>query len=558
MRLSSNCNKVEQVKAAMAKIAIDLNAKMLADKDKLSETQKQNISDALAIVTTVNSNEFTEEALKTSSMQFAKLVKAAFSEDVMPSEVRKKNIENAKSYVKEVTPRGVGEGKELASTCPETIANNYAEYTTSAIVPATIVERIVQSLTKKQYTNAQEAFDGYCQKDGMYVGASGNQKCEVARLLKFYGYKIDCVEWEKVAIKEKELWEKKQKAYEKITNEGGVSKKAEVITNDKKIVLASSERDTSLFYCTNEKCGKTTKHKRVGPNQYKCLNCGTVKEKGTGKKEAQLNVNIAPYDVIQIKSPDVGWEDYFVIKSKEEIQQAQSILTSGQINGKQIRLVNDRKEVKYPVEKLAISKEAQEWISKKIEYLIKEEGLTKEQAAGKAYGMAREKGFDIPKKGQVEGELFSFNDLVDFIRDRAGSQGFDGKSKGYNNDGVTGVEHLQQVGDIVIENIGDMVRKAINTIIETDKSEKEESQILNQLDKEGQLNEKEKEKVLGADPKELAMGIEVEKEHVSDTKITEKIALDHLKEDPQYYSHLKEMEDKHNVKSIRLSSKDKA
>ena len=33
----------------------------------------------------------------------------------------------------------------------------------------------------------------------------------------------------------------------------------------------------------------------------------------------------------------------------------------------------------------------QDWISKKIEFLMKEEGLTQEQAAGKAYGMARQK-----------------------------------------------------------------------------------------------------------------------------------------------------------------------
>ena len=45
------------------------------------------------------------------------------------------------------------------------------------------------------------------------------------------------------------------------------------------------------------------------------------------------------------------------------------------------------------------------------------------------------------------------------------------------------------------------------------------------------------------DPKELAMGIEVEKEHTDDTSITKLIAKDHLAEIPDYYTRLKKMED---------------
>ena len=44
------------------------------------------------------------------------------------------------------------------------------------------------------------------------------------------------------------------------------------------------------------------------------------------------------------------------------------------------------------------------------------------------------------------------------------------------------------------------------------------------------------------DPKELAMGIEVEKEHMPYPSIAEKIAKDHLAEIPDYYTRLKEME----------------
>ena len=44
------------------------------------------------------------------------------------------------------------------------------------------------------------------------------------------------------------------------------------------------------------------------------------------------------------------------------------------------------------------------------------------------------------------------------------------------------------------------------------------------------------------DPKQLAMGIEVEKEHLPYPSIAEKIAKDHLAELPDYYTRLKKME----------------
>ena len=40
------------------------------------------------------------------------------------------------------------------------------------------------------------------------------------------------------------------------------------------------------------------------------------------------------------------------------------------------------------------------------------------------------------------------------------------------------------------------------------------------------------------DPKELKRGIKVEKEHTDDPRIAKQIAMDHLNEDPQYYSRL--------------------
>jgi hypothetical protein len=46
------------------------------------------------------------------------------------------------------------------------------------------------------------------------------------------------------------------------------------------------------------------------------------------------------------------------------------------------------------------------------------------------------------------------------------------------------------------------------------------------------------------DPEQLAMGEKVELEHTDNKKIARKIALDHLTEFPNYYTGLKEMEEK--------------
>lgn len=43
------------------------------------------------------------------------------------------------------------------------------------------------------------------------------------------------------------------------------------------------------------------------------------------------------------------------------------------------------------------------------------------------------------------------------------------------------------------------------------------------------------------DHKELAMGIEVEAEHTDDLNVAMEIAMDHLKEDPRYYTKLKKI-----------------
>jgi hypothetical protein len=43
---------------------------------------------------------------------------------------------------------------------------------------------------------------------------------------------------------------------------------------------------------------------------------------------------------------------------------------------------------------------------------------------------------------------------------------------------------------------------------------------------------------------QLKIGTKTEKEHTNDSKVAEEIALDHLGEDPRYYTKLKKMESK--------------
>jgi hypothetical protein len=54
---------------------------------------------------------------------------------------------------------------------------------------------------------------------------------------------------------------------------------------------------------------------------------------------------------------------------------------------------------------------------------------------------------------------------------------------------------------------------------------------------------KYKENPVDADPEQIKMGTEVEKEHTNMPAIAKRIALDHLAEIPDYYTRLKKMED---------------
>jgi hypothetical protein len=56
------------------------------------------------------------------------------------------------------------------------------------------------------------------------------------------------------------------------------------------------------------------------------------------------------------------------------------------------------------------------------------------------------------------------------------------------------------------------------------------------------------------DSKQLAMGVKVEMEHTSDRHVAMEIAMDHLKEDPRYYTKLKKVHKENRMQSHQMLS----
>lgn len=78
----------------------------------------------------------------------------------------------------------------------------------------------------------------------------------------------------------------------------------------------------------------------------------------------------------------------------------------------------------------------------------------------------------------------------------------------------------------------DVARPIVIKNLETNPKYYSDLDMYFQSDKQGNIME-------NIDQNQLKMGIEVEKEHTQDVALATKIAMDHLKEDPKYYSKLK-------------------
>lgn len=78
----------------------------------------------------------------------------------------------------------------------------------------------------------------------------------------------------------------------------------------------------------------------------------------------------------------------------------------------------------------------------------------------------------------------------------------------------------------------DVARPIVIKNLETNPKYYSDLDMYFKSDKQGKIME-------NVDPKELEMGMAVEKEHTQDEALAKKIAMDHLAEDPKYYSKLK-------------------
>jgi hypothetical protein len=78
----------------------------------------------------------------------------------------------------------------------------------------------------------------------------------------------------------------------------------------------------------------------------------------------------------------------------------------------------------------------------------------------------------------------------------------------------------------------DVARPIVIKNLETNPKYYSDLDMYFKSDKQGKIME-------NVDPKELEMGMAIEKEHTQDEALAKKIAMDHLAEDPKYYSKLK-------------------
>lgn len=137
----------------------------------------------------------------------------------------------------------------------------------------------------------------------------------------------------------------------------------------------------------------------------------------------------------------------------------------------------------------------------------------------------------------------------------------DGKIKSFFGDGITGVQMTDrkfrpkwEVELALMEDSMDVCEsfEFLSRVVSVEKSKTE---TIEQFKREGLSAERgiSREDV---DPEQLEMGIKVEMEHTNDPELSEKIALDHLAEFPDYYTALEEMEQGLRQKSEKKTEKD--
>ena len=114
-------------------------------------------------------------------------------------------------------------------------------------------------------------------------------------------------------------------------------------------------------------------------------------------------------------------------------------------------------------------------------------------------------------------------------------------AKSQNQQKFMGMVHAVQKGELSPNEVSPEVRKAAKTMKKKDAKDFASTKHRGlPVKKEDKIagGKGDETKVKNVDSKELQVGIAVEKEHTSNTKTAEEIALDHLEENPKYYTDL--------------------
>ena len=275
MRLS-NSNLESKADIGSAKeVFIDLITDLEKNESNIrkSITNEQNLlfSDALAIgkVLQGNINRFDNEGFKRHASKFKEILShALFEEDYDFLKLRNQIKRNQEALVKDVAVRGLPTDTEYVMPYADNPTNQGGK-TASPISPILIAERVMRDLTNRFYVSAQDAYDGYTQKHGLWIFASARQKCLLAEILRYNGFVINDEAWRKDSDAD-------FKEYKNIHKEDGKGepdpnykyiKNTLPNKNESKIVDAADHTNT---YCN--KCGKTTRFEKGV-----CQSCGTAK-----------------------------------------------------------------------------------------------------------------------------------------------------------------------------------------------------------------------------------------------------------------------------------------
>lgn len=425
------------IREMVADIVRDLMKNSELMNKKLSPEACLILSDAIAMGSLLeqNAEKLDEKSFKRSASRFKNVVTALFEEQYDFLDLRQQIKQSQQDLVKQINPRSLDPKILLVDGWPEGTADATTEKKTcSPIMPERIAEKILRDLNESYYYCAQEAYDGYCQPHGIWQYASARQKCALAGLLRVFGFIIKNDADEKEAEADLTAWKKKhadlgkgERGPEKIPGiepnkiEEDFSDSVQELTPD-----LTKKAGVSIEYCSN--CGKSQRGTQDDKGNFICGVCGTKKENhklsmiAMIRKEQmdqarpnilenvkqqlvntwnQFQKPISSYDVIKEITNQI---DSNYTDPTENQEEKQYLLANPAISDEVMRFLQENNipmSTKIDAELSKRASEVQDWISGKIKYLVDKEGLTQEQAVGKAEGMADEKFPGRKKKAQM-------------------------------------------------------------------------------------------------------------------------------------------------------------